>query len=194
PFQERIQEWLKLSPHSTDREASAGWPLSAAKQGRWSWSISHARAAGVALCVGWLQFCLLFQFRDLAEITNVYMTPYLWVVIFFVLGRSWLYLRGYAPPISFLGRIATGRLVIPGYDIVLLAPLVTAVVAYVLPGILAAFGMHPSVAFPVSSSVVAWLALALPPARADWHLTGHHRIAYRFLAAMAARSQATAPR
>jgi hypothetical protein len=189
PFHSRIQEWLKLSPQSTDREASAGWPLSTIEHGRWSWSMSHARAACVALCVGWLQFCLQFQFRDLPKLANVYMTLYLWVVIFFVLGRLWLYCMGYAPPISFLGRLATGRLVIPGYDIVLLAPLVTAVVAYVLPEILAAVGMHPSTVFPVSSSVVAWLALALPPAREAWHLTGHHRVAYRFLAAMATRSQ-----
>jgi hypothetical protein len=194
PFHARLQEWLTLSPPSTDIDAGAGWPLSTAAHGRWSWSISHVRAAGMALCIGWLQFCLLFHFRDLPEIAHVYKTTYVWVVMFFVLGRLWIYSRGYAPPISVLGRIATGRLVISGYDIVLLAPIATLIVGYALPEVLTAFGMHLSIMYPISSSVVAWLALALPPARETWQLTGHHRIAYRFLAVLASRAQAKASR
>ncbi|HEY3395779.1 MAG TPA: hypothetical protein VGK58_23960 [Lacipirellulaceae bacterium] len=192
PFERELQEWLSLSPRSSDIEASAGWPLPPVNRSRWSWRISHAQAAGLALCIGWLQFYLFFHFRDFPEIVDIYKMMYAWVVILCLLGRLWVYFRGYAPPISILGRVATLRLVIPGYDVAFIAPLITAIVAYALPEFLTSLGMYPSVTFPISSSVVAWLALALPPRREDWHLTGHHRIAYRFFAALATRSQSKA--
>jgi hypothetical protein len=192
PFDAKLQEWLKLKLPSTDREASAGWPLPPANESRWNWRISRVRAAGLALSVGWLQFCLFFHFRDVPDILNAYMTTYLWIVVFFVFGRLWVYLWGYAPPISVFGRLATGRLVIPGYDVALLAPLIATIVACTLPELLTRLEVAPSFAYPISASVVAWLALTLPPQREAWQLTGHHRIAYRFLAKSATRSQSKA--
>ncbi len=87
------------------------------------------------------------------------------------------------PPISLLGRIATGRLIIPGYDMALLAPLAPILAAGVLPDAATAVGIPMVIGYPVAAGVVIWLALALPPRRTDWQLTGHHRIAYRLRAA-----------
>ena len=54
-----------------------------------------------------------------------------------VIGRTCAYCIGYAPPINIWGRIATGRLIIPGYDHVIVAPataLAVGVVAWYVPG------------------------------------------------------------
>jgi hypothetical protein len=182
PFTNELWEWLKLVPERNDRQASQGWPVPPRRQTRWRWSVTHLQAAGLALAVGWLQACLVFHIRQVPESVRFFEATYTWVALTFVLGRFWVYFWGYAPPMSILGRIATLRLIIPGYDSAILPPLATAIVAFILPKTLTAFGLQPIIVFPLSTSIVAWLALALPPRRDDWQFTGHHRIAYRFLA------------
>jgi hypothetical protein len=102
-----------------------------------------------------------------------------------------IYTIGYAPPISLLGRLATGRLVIPGYDVVFAAPLAVAMVAWLLPEAAVGIAVPSLIAIPVTAAIAVWLSLALPPRRAVWHYTGQHRIAYRFRAAIYDRSNAS---
>jgi hypothetical protein len=148
------------------------------------------QAAGLAFAVGWLMFCAAYHFRELPEIKEFPQMASAYIVMPAVIGRLWIYLYGYVPPISVFGRIATGRLVIPGYDVVLVAPLTIGLVAGVLPRTLSAIGIAPLIAYPLAASVVTWLALALPPRREDWQLTGHHRIAFRFLAKRNSQAEA----
>jgi hypothetical protein len=188
PFTQEVRERLKISPETYDRSACIGWPVPPKNHERWNLHIGHWQAACVALAVAWLLFCGAFHFREFGECEAILQNILVWIAGLFALGRLYVYLRGYMPPISILGRIATGRIVIPGYDFVLAAPLAAVVAAWLVPPGLAALGLHPATAIPIAAGAAAWMALALPPRLQDWQLTGQHRIAYRFLAAIEARS------
>jgi hypothetical protein len=90
------------------------------------------------------------------------------------LVRTMTYIGTYWPPISLLGRICTGRLIIPQYDKVFLAPICVVLAGTMLPFALA--GMSPVWSFELSFFATLFLALSLPPKLRDWRLTGPHRI------------------
>jgi hypothetical protein len=97
--------------------------------------------------------------------------------------RIVIYVAGYAPPISIFGRVATGRWIIPGYDVVFIAPLAAVAAAWLIMLTGEAAGIAIALYAPLAAGAAVWLALALPPRRETWQLTGHHRIAYRLRAA-----------
>jgi hypothetical protein len=88
--------------------------------------------------------------------------------------RTMTYIGTYWPPISLLGRICTGRLIIPQYDKVFLAPICVVLAGTMLPFALA--GMSPVWSFELSFFAALFLALSLPPKLRDWRLTGPYRI------------------
>ncbi len=82
----------------------------------------------------------------------------------------------YRPPISLLGRFVTGRLIIPGYDKIYIAPLILTLVAVFVPHLLRQFGIPVLVAAEITFGLLVFLALELPPSYEKWHYTGQHHI------------------
>lgn len=91
------------------------------------------------------------------------------------LFRLFIYCVPYRPPINLLGRLATGRLIIPGYDKVFVSPLAAAVGVPLLAWQLTGLGLPAKLVMPVAAAAGLYLVLAGPPLYPDWHLTGHHR-------------------
>ena len=95
------------------------------------------------------------------------------------------YLNGYAPPLSLLGRLGTGRLIIPAYDQVFVAPLLAMVVAgaaYVLSGLplraaapVLAWLHAPQWTAPITFALVAFIIASGRPSLRHWRLCGGHR-------------------
>jgi hypothetical protein len=182
PFSDAERDWLRLTSKAepeTVMPPTAGWPVPPARIERWSWSISHANAALMAAIAGWLLFCVAERFQEVPNFRDGMLKVLTFISVACVAGRLGIYTIGYAPPISLLGRLATGRVVIPHYDSVFVAPLVAAATAWWLPTFCEFLGLPPVIYMPLVCGIVLWLSLALPPRREDWHLTGHHRIAYR---------------
>jgi hypothetical protein len=92
------------------------------------------------------------------------------------LVRTMTYIGTYWPPTSLLGRICTGRLIIPQYDKVFLAPICVLLAGTLLPFALVRAGMNPVWSFELSFFSALFLALSLPPKLRDWRLTGPYRI------------------
>lgn len=90
--------------------------------------------------------------------------------------RFGIYIQGYRPPISYRGRLATLRWVIPGFDQILIAPMCSLAVG---PAALAVH-WNSRVPFEITLSVAAGLAvlvaLVSPPGLKRWRLTGQHRL------------------
>lgn len=80
------------------------------------------------------------------------------------------------PPIGLFGRIATGRLVIPGYDKVAVAPACVLLAGVELSRLLAVAGGGVIASISIVVAVCLFLSLALGPSQADWELTGNHRL------------------
>lgn len=90
--------------------------------------------------------------------------------------RLGAYLTSHAPPISWWGRLATGRLLIVGYDKVFIAPLCIAALGIALPHGLGEIGCAPAKALAIATLLVLLTAFNLGPTRRSWDLTGMHRI------------------
>ena len=91
------------------------------------------------------------------------------------ISRLLVYCALYHPPITLVGRLTSGRLIVGGYDYVLLAPAAAIVVAPALVFALARVGAPASLSVALTVAVCLYLVLALPPTVRYWQLTGSHR-------------------
>jgi len=91
-------------------------------------------------------------------------------------SRAVIYAGIYRPPISLLGRIFTGRLIIPRYDKIFIAPICILLAGTLLPFYLHRLGLGAVWNFELSFFLIFFLAFSLPPNLREWRLTGAHRI------------------
>ena len=131
-----------------------------------------------AVLVGWILYCALSRSGELA-LPDSFAGALVFAAVLGVLLsviRFGIYCGGHQPPLSVRGRIATGHLIIPGYDYVLLAPLAAAVLAPALSALLHRAGASPAAAFGLSAAAVLIVLLLARPTLSEWKLTGHHRM------------------
>jgi hypothetical protein len=130
----------------------------------------------ISALVGWWTFAVV-SLVPKAEDQQLVLLFVLSLVALAVPGiRLGIYCDGYAAPISLLGRLATGRWLIPGYDQVFVAPLLAVAAGSTLGGAAILLGLDLLVALPVVIAVVLFLSLGLGPSLQVWRLTGNHRI------------------
>lgn len=82
----------------------------------------------------------------------------------------------YLPSPGPLARLATGRLVVPGYDRVFVAPLLVMLFGLLGPWVMARLGIPMALVPPVAVFGVLMLAMGLGPSLENWHYTGRHRL------------------
>jgi hypothetical protein len=131
-----------------------------------------------AAMVGWWAYCLCGSLAgDMTRGDVVIMTSLAGVLVGVI--RFSVYALGSDPPLGVRGRWVTGRWIVPGYDQILVAPMVVFLTAAVLPSALAKVIPSVAVVCGVCGTVFLLLALALPPTRARWLLTGHRHMTRR---------------
>ncbi len=149
-----------VGPVSVSEPVPLGWcialPLLA---GWWAWSLVHA----AFWLPGWQN----------GPDWHAFMT---FVGGLLVLVRLAVYCGRFHPPINLRGRLFTGRLLIPGYDRVLLTPAVAIAATLLVPGWVQAAGGTPALALAAELVVVSGILLLGAPTLRGWQLTGHHRI------------------
>lgn len=163
---------------------TTGWPVAPASPDRWSLHVPRLHAALISATLGWLVFCVAEQVQIMDDFEQKAYEALTAMILIPLAMRIAIYVFGFVPPISLLGRLKTGRLIIPGYDVVLVGPAAVAIVLYLLQAVARGWNMDPVFAMPVIATICCYLTLALPPSLETWQLTGHHRIAYRFRSAM----------
>jgi len=90
-------------------------------------------------------------------------------------ARLFAYLRDTMPPISLLGRIKTGRWLIPEYDKVLAVPLLMVVYGWFCPRLCVAVGMPLIIVPAVSITGLMMMQILLGPTQESWRHTGLYR-------------------
>ncbi|HVT30940.1 MAG TPA: hypothetical protein VHE81_23240 [Lacipirellulaceae bacterium] len=119
----------------------------------------------------------VFQFRDdTTDYTGGLVLAHGLIAFIAIAVRTIAYLAGHLPPISFVGRFATRRWIIPGYDAMFVAPLAALLVALALPQLLLTTGIPAVFAVPFIFAVTIWCCIGLRPTIVEWHYTGHFRI------------------
>jgi hypothetical protein len=149
-----------------------GWPfgrLSPTGPGlREPLSAHHALLS--SMIVGWWTFAVGLHFPLLPAFV-------LAVLGFLVpMARVVIYCDGYGSPLSLLGRLLTGRWIIPGYDQVYVAPVLAVVVGASVASVTLQQGLNPAITLPIGVVVVLFICLGLGPSLRAWRLTGNHRI------------------
>jgi hypothetical protein len=159
-----------------ETQATLGWPYSqlgpkpvlARKH-----VVGKAIAAG--LLIGWLAYAIDQRIQEEgigAPLRASVPMAFVWLG----LTRLVRYRVGYAAPLSLLGRLRTGRLVIKGYDQIFAAPLLavfTPIIALLL---------GPRLGWPTDVLVAGALGISVAitfgmgPGVLEWRLTGNHRI------------------
>jgi hypothetical protein len=129
-----------------------------------------------SLLCGWWAFCLLSQVTNPRILDAIRGPGFANTVNLAILWRVLAYQRGYSSPISLAGRIATGRWIVPGYDVIYLAPIL---ILFAFPAVLLtlrAWDAPSELGLPVCLAVAIFIALTTPPERRQWRLTGRHRM------------------
>jgi hypothetical protein len=159
-----------------------GWPFDRLSLKRNSSPMTITIGAGAGLLIAWWLHGGLHQlFRNAAPgalqfapaaISAGLAMPCLVLMAF----RVGIYVTGYAPPISLMGRLATFRWIIPGYDKVFLAPIIGAGLVMGGPFAINEIGLAWEFGIPVLVGLLMTMALSMPPSLDEWRLTGHHRV------------------
>ncbi|MEN6627875.1 MAG: ankyrin repeat domain-containing protein [Candidatus Sumerlaeia bacterium] len=92
------------------------------------------------------------------------------------LFRLAVYATGNLPPISFWGRVLTGRWIVPAYDVIFVVPILSVAAMLFLPKLLTRCGVHAIWVYPLAVTISLAILLNLGPTLARWRLTGAHRI------------------
>jgi len=133
-------------------------------------TISTSTSLAVSALVGWWTFCIIVNSKG---------EPLPGLVVAFAVAAAtvrWLiYCAGVTPPFSVWGRIASRRLILPGFDRVFLTPL-----AVILVGIMGGVIVrHAGAWYPVAEScatTILWFVLLSGgPTLRNWMLTGQFR-------------------
>jgi hypothetical protein len=159
-----------------------GWPFDrlSLKRNSAPMTITTGVCAGL-LIAWWLHGGLHHVFRNAAPVPRQFAPAAVSAslampCLVLMAVRVGIYVTGYAPPISLLGRLATFRWIIPGYDKVFLAPLFGAAIVLAGPFALSEIGLPWEFGVPLLVGLLITVALSMPPALDEWRLTGHHRV------------------
>lgn len=131
----------------------------------------------LGLLIGCGIYAVEFQFDRRIPAPADQRTPLVpFAVMLAAFARLVSYMFGHLPPISFWGRFATGRLVIPKYDVIFVAPLLAVVTITFGPGWLAEEGISASAAVAIAAGTAATILAVVGPDRGRWQLTAPARL------------------
>jgi hypothetical protein len=124
---------------------------------------------------GWWFFAVSYHFPGFGMDESRYA---IWLAVLAVgcVIRLCDYCIGYWPPISLMGRLVHGRWIIPGYDQVFVAPLLSLLVAVAAWFVPMWTGLPRLMVTPVAVTLTWWILFGMGPTLRTWRLTGNHRM------------------
>ena len=168
------------------RASSVGWPLLWLSPKLECNSVSSSTSFFVSALFGWWAYCAIVGF----EIESIPEAILLFAALAALL-RFAIYCSRLGPSFNLWGRLASGRIIVPGFDQVVVTPLI--VLALAIAGGVAI--RHSGSWYPVASACVVGLLwftlLAGGPTMRKWILTGQHR--YHSPARLGANKQLLRP-
>ena len=133
---------------------------------------------GYSFLSAWPVYCFVHCLCDnditVDENVVVFLAMYAGGII--TLVRVVRYMASYHFPLSLFGRIATGHLIMPRYDVVLIGPIVSIVLSFTLPNAFKAMGTPVPLECGLTLFFLLLATLGIGPSLRVWRLTGGHRI------------------
>lgn len=161
---------IELGSTQTAGAASLGWPYQWLSPKLTVRRVPAATRFACALLGGWWTYCIVHA-------ADGRFTPGIILLAAGIgaLSRVVRYCSGLRPPFNIRGRLVSGRLLIPGYDRVLVTPAATILAAIVGEIIVRSSGSWNVAAGASVLTAMAFLLLSGGPSLQNWLLTGHHR-------------------
>lgn len=158
-------------------EFAITWPFNRLNAYEPAPEISSATILFLSVLAGWYVFSYLYLMPDAGYRDPHVTAPFLALVAFVAgMGRLICYGNGCAPPLSWTARILLRHPIIPGYDRMLVAPLLVSVGGVGAAMMLYAWNLYPPLFAGVMVSTLVALLLGLPPTLRNWQLTGQYRM------------------
>lgn len=173
---ERRRQMRRLFVNNTRPDDNLGWPYEMISLNDPKPMISYFDGICVSLLAGWAVYNVSYRITSdpLVEIEGMILLALL--IGMLSLFRLVVYCNGHHAPISLFGRLTTGRLIIPKFDIVLVAPAVTCLVGWTILTMGTAMQWPASIVLSLMTAAVLSLVINLGPWRSRWRLVGAHRL------------------
>jgi hypothetical protein len=172
-------EWVRYAQHAElFAPMRLGWPLGYMSPRDFYASPGRLHGTAIALLCGWTVYVAMSQLPSEAQ---RFLYPIISMTIAYgALIRLAVYgIRQHRPPINLFGRLRTGRWIIPGYDIVFVAPLAACIVAGIGPPLVTGRLIPAATAAGLGYAVGLFILLTFGPDRRTWLLTAPSRIVPR---------------
>ncbi len=148
-------------------ERLLGWPLANLGPGSRSPRMPVGVGVGIALVTGvWIGVLNLIIRSD----ENLTLAPIVAAIVAAV--RVGVYCAGRSSPLGIAGRLRLGRIIVPGYDVVFVAP-IAAIAVSILGAGWSSTPLAP-VADGLATAAAMLILLVAPPSLDAWRLTGAH--------------------
>ena len=175
-----------LSNTPAVRTPNLGWPFLWLSPKLECNSVSTSNSFFVSALISWWTYCAIVGFEIPSSPAAILVFS-----AFAALARFAIYCSGLEPSFNLWGRLVTGRIIVPGFDQVVVTPLVVLALA-IAGGVVI---RHSGSWYPMASAGVVGLScfalLAGGPTMREWLLTGQHR--YRPPARLGANKQLLRP-
>lgn len=164
------------TPSAAGTQYELGWPYLVLSPKLRPPAVSQRTNLALGTLAGWWSFCLIKAFAiepaDIGSASGV-------ILVFTILAafvRLGIYASGISTPFNIFGRIATGRIVVPGFDKIFATPIAVVIAALIGTMIVRRSGAW----YPVTQSLViaiVWCVLfGGGPTLRNWALTGQVRL------------------
>lgn len=155
---------------ATGSGTNVGWPFQVLSPKAEYRGISTLNSFLLSLLIGWWSFCFIKRLD--AE-------PHPELILFFALiaaaCRLTIYCPRLAPSFNLWGRITSGKIIVPGFDKVLLTPLAAVLLAIIGGMIIRRSGSWYPVVESGVIGLILYVLLSGGPRLRNWTLTGRHR-------------------
>jgi hypothetical protein len=174
------RDHFRLSERGATHQ-SLGWPFEVLRPNREDPSVNRLDGLLLSALAGWWLYAFFKVPMNLAGGEIVPEPMRLFEALSFVsfqfaiVWRVWEYAWGYFPPIGLLGRVATGRLIIPKYDIIFVAPLAAYALWFLGLFFCRMAQLSSDISGPLLLTAASAVLLLSGPNLRQWRLTGAHR-------------------
>jgi hypothetical protein len=162
-----------------ERPKKLGWPFDHLQPHPADIGIHPRDGALASALLGWWIYCFTtpLELRLRLMLLQMAMVLPVWMVI----ARLAIYVVAYQPPINVWGRLWTFRWIIPSYDKVFVAPLLTLLVPWgAFYVFVVRMQLDPLLVVPVTLGCALLATLNMGPTMHKWRLIGNHRIAPKY--------------
>ena len=139
--------------------------------------VGIAQAALYSVIAGWLAWTIAFHARNDFQFEQTMVLVVTDACCLLGVGRAVRYANSRWWPISLPGRIVALRVpIMPSYDRILVAPLITMAVGLLVYPLHRWLDAPMLLVGPLMLALALFITLAAPPSLEQWHFTGHYRL------------------